>query len=77
MLQVYQPSPRPLPGRQHDPTPPTATYRVFESTFPAEPGEDDWKLYEEHVPKWQLRRVVRELYARSFDRISILVEREG
>jgi aconitase A len=57
-------------GRQTDEQP---TYSV--STWDHE--NEKWEPRERRVSKWDLRRWLRRLYAESWDRVSILVERNG
>jgi len=53
-----------------------STYRVSTSNMPVEDGEDDWRLYQQGITKWQLRKVLRQLFSDGWDWVSVLVERE-
>jgi hypothetical protein len=44
--------------------------------MPVEDGEDDWRLYQQGIAKWQLRKVLRQLFSDGWDWVSVLVERE-
>jgi 5S rRNA maturation endonuclease (ribonuclease M5) len=54
-------------------TPEPARYSVF--TWDHE--YEDWQARERQATKWQLRQWLRTLYAESWDRVSILVQRNA